>query len=374
MSKVNYIIPSNTTTIIISSLTTSKIVKLPAASTVAGQILNIKSLSYLNSTIRISTTGLDTLENYYSLTSSFYGILSTPNTTLTLASDGILNWMVLGMYRANVASTIYFSPANVSNLTVWLDAADPSTIITSTNNTVARWINKVVTPSVTWARPGITGLAGATRNSQSAITGAHTLYGKNVMWFSTTCEMFISTSLTNQPKSIFAVMNPLTGLDSTYPSTLLFGNPAVPFLFNTYIYYNSNSSSYHYSMYRSTTSALNQEYVQFSTFTSPIDTPFLLSLVNSATSNSNIGTFNGFTQPLISSLNGNFYTTGNCNYFIQQHYHSTSFDLAELLVYNSAVLPSEREDIEGYLAWKWGLNYTALNTAHPFKFITPLNN
>jgi hypothetical protein len=374
MSKVNYITPSNTTTIVISTLTSSRIVKLPAASTVSGRILNIKSLNYLNSTIRISTTGLDTLENFYQANSTFYGIISTPNTSLTLASDGILNWMVLGMYRQNVVSTNYFSPANVSNLVVWLDAADPSTIITSTNNTVARWINKALTPSVTWARPGVVGLAGATPRSPSAITGVRTLYGRNVMWFSTTCEMFISTSLTNQSKSFFAVVNLLTGLNSTNPSTLLFGNPSITNLFNVPIFYDSNRLTYNYGIYRSILGTNHQAYVTFSSMTSPVNSPFLLSLVNSTTSNSNIATFNGFTQVLRSSINAASFQTANCNYFIQQHYYSTSFELAELLVYNSSITTNERQEVEGYLAWKWGLNYSQLNTGHPFKFITPLNN
>lgn len=374
---INYAIPRNTTNVVVSTFTNSKIYKLPAASTAIGQIINIKSLNYLNSTIRISTTGLDSLENYYSGVSTFYAIVSSPNTTLTLASDGVLNWMVLGMYTANVASTIYFSPANVPDLAVWLDASDPSTILISTNNTVARWINKAITPSATWARPtlGLPGLIGATPRSQSAITGVHTLAGKNVMWFSTTCEMFLSTSLPYQPNSIFAVMKPLTGLDSVYPSTLLFGNPAVRNQINASIIYNSNSSSYHYGLYRSTNTVRYDAIVAFSTYTSPIDSPFILSLVNNPSSNNNIATLNGLSQRLISSLNPNYVGGFNSNFFIQQHYYSTSFDLAELIVYNNRnLLPSERQDIEGYLAWKWGLNYEQLDAAHPFKFITPLNN
>lgn len=367
-------IPSNTATIVVSSLTAPKIVFLPAASTSAGRILNIKSLNYSNSTIRISTTGLDTLETYYSQTSTFYGILSTPNTTLSLASDGILNWMVLGMYTANVVSTTFFSPLNVSNLAVWLDAADPSTIVTSTNNTVARWINKALTPSVTWARPGVLGTPGATPNSQSALTGVRTLFGKNVMWFSTTCEMFISTSFANQQKSIFAVVNPLTGLNATNPSTLLFGNPTVANNFNTNIIYDSARLTYNYGIYRSSLGANYQAHVAFSTVASPINNPLLLSLVNSTTSNSNVGTFNGAPQNLTSSINAASFQTALTNYFIQQHYYSTSFDLAELIIYNADLLPLERQDVEGYLAWKWGLNYTQLFNGHPFKFITPLNN
>ena len=59
---------------------------------------------------------------------------------------------------------------------------------------------------------------------------------------------------------------------------------------------------------------------------------------------------------------------------MNRHVYSTSFDLAELLVYNADLLPYERQEVEGYLAWKWGLNYSQLYPGHPYKFITPLNN
>jgi len=39
----------------------------------------------------------------------------------------------------------------------------------------------------------------------------------------------------------------------------------------------------------------------------------------------------------------------------------------ELVAYNSALSTADREAVEGYLAWKWGV---ALPRAHPY-FLTP---
>ena len=42
----------------------------------------------------------------------------------------------------------------------------------------------------------------------------------------------------------------------------------------------------------------------------------------------------------------------------------------EILVYNTALTPLQRQQIEGYLAWKWDLR-SALGTFHPFKNTMP---
>ena len=60
-----------------------------------------------------------------------------------------------------------------------------------------------------------------------------------------------------------------------------------------------------------------------------------------------IGYFSGFTN--------NLYYVGN---------------VFELLVYNTALTTLQRQQIEGYLAWKWGLRST-LATFHPFKNTMP---
>jgi hypothetical protein len=45
--------------------------------------------------------------------------------------------------------------------------------------------------------------------------------------------------------------------------------------------------------------------------------------------------------------------------------------LHEILVYNFALSTSQRQQVEGYLAWKWNL-ISALPSNHPFKLWPPL--
>ena len=43
----------------------------------------------------------------------------------------------------------------------------------------------------------------------------------------------------------------------------------------------------------------------------------------------------------------------------------------EIIVYSAALTESERKDVEGYLAWKWGGLQSSLPTTHPFKKLRP---
>jgi hypothetical protein len=47
-------------------------------------------------------------------------------------------------------------------------------------------------------------------------------------------------------------------------------------------------------------------------------------------------------------------------------------DVAETLYYNRGLTPFDRQKVEGYLAWKWGLTAN-LPTTHPFKTAAPIN-
>ena len=55
---------------------------------------------------------------------------------------------------------------------------------------------------------------------------------------------------------------------------------------------------------------------------------------------------------------------GNPGPYSQQH------DMYELLQYDGEITVTQRQQIEGYLAWKWGLQST-LPAGHPFKTAAP---
>ena len=45
-------------------------------------------------------------------------------------------------------------------------------------------------------------------------------------------------------------------------------------------------------------------------------------------------------------------------------------DMAEIIMYSNALTTFNREQVEGYLAWKWGLQNT-LYLGHPFRYAAP---
>lgn len=94
--------PTVPTTIMVSTLTSSKIIYLPPVSTNLGKLLYIKDANgnAARSSIFISTTGVDTFE-YRFRPSTLCAIMSTNNASVLLAPDGGTSWFVLQYYISN---------------------------------------------------------------------------------------------------------------------------------------------------------------------------------------------------------------------------------------------------------------------------------
>jgi len=101
--------PTTTTSILVNTRTISKIVYLPAVSTIgAGKLVFIKDIcgNAASSSIFVSTTGVDTFD-YGFRPSSLYALMSTNFQSILLAPDGGTNWLILQNYNANLTSRIY---------------------------------------------------------------------------------------------------------------------------------------------------------------------------------------------------------------------------------------------------------------------------
>jgi len=94
---------STTTTLLVDTTSTRKIVFLPVASTVgAGRLLWIKDISGNAATngIYISTIGMDRIENRFA-PSTMFAVMSTSYGSVMMTTDGILNWYFLQHYYRN---------------------------------------------------------------------------------------------------------------------------------------------------------------------------------------------------------------------------------------------------------------------------------
>jgi hypothetical protein len=100
------------TIIPVNNVSSSRIITLPPASTTQGTYYVIKNLYGSQSTIVISTTGLDTLSQQTASVTTKYG-------AWILANNGITNWFNIDSYLntltiVNTNSLVPFAPMSVS--------------------------------------------------------------------------------------------------------------------------------------------------------------------------------------------------------------------------------------------------------------------
>ena len=133
---------STTTSLFLADLRQqSKVVILPAASTAQGRSISIKDY-YGNATLsslRISTQGLDRIDNY-----SNYINFTQDFQCIEFTGIGNTNWSITNNYNGSLVtsqkgSTIFGIPY----MSLWLDGNDSSTIATSLNtNDLLTWTDK----------------------------------------------------------------------------------------------------------------------------------------------------------------------------------------------------------------------------------------
>jgi hypothetical protein len=242
-----------------------------------------------------------------------------------------------------------FSPVNISGLSLWFDAADTSTISSNGSN-ITTWKNK--------GNSGVNALSNASYTT--ATTGVNTLNGLNVVTWPSSSQMMLSNLvLSNQAKSVFTVFR-LTSGSIVMPIT------------STVNYGYQMYTSYYSGLWYYRISALTglADYVRYTNSTNLSNTAVLVDGVNSTSSSSNIGLLNATSQSLDSNVGANSFLTSAQLYTLNNASYTTVYDLAELIFYDGALTTAQRQQVEGYLAWKWGL-YSNLPSTHPSYYAPP---
>lgn len=102
--------------------------------------------------------------------------------------------------------------------------------------------------------------------------------------------------------------------------------------------------------------------------------PFIVSFVHTASSNSNILTINGAVQTRTTSASATGYVSTSSTFLLGTAAYNTTVDLMEVIFYTqtptTAPTQAQRQQVEGYLAWKWGLRAN-LPSTHPYAKFTP---
>lgn len=343
-------IPNNTLVIPINLLSTIKTFTLPVVSSNPGRILIFKDI-YGNaaiSSLRLSTIGLDKIEasNLSSIAlSNAYGAWWFTN-------DGVTRWLLTEAYLNNLYLNPIFSVTAIAGLQLWLDGSDSSSSsMALTGATITTWKDKSGNGNNTTAAGGTTTLLTNAINGLSVASFTNTYFTGP-----------FATAFTGTQIQCFAVamMNSSTG---AYGRILSLAQPAT----NDF---NTTTGQFSFTRNNGTLALMvgrNSSYL--STAIPAYLTPFLIqSGHNGATEFIGV---NGTLTP--SSQNTGVGTAFNITGFGVGTNTATGDTggywygyIGEILYYTGLLTTAQRQQVEGYLAWKWGLQ-GSLPAGHPYK-------
>jgi hypothetical protein len=327
------IAPNLTTSLLVNTRTQPKIVYLPAASTIrSGKLYFIKDIcgNAANSSIFVSTAGIDTFENFFR-PSTLYALMSTNFQSILLASDGATSWMVLQNYNANVISrqSSGFSPTQISGLLVWTDA---STLNLPNNTALSTWTNG--------------GSQGTVNCTGTFLTNQ--LNGLGIVRLTTSQIWSIASQPSPSAYSMVFVTRQRGGTNGRVLQ--------------------SASGNYLYGYWNGGKNRLWVENNPGFLGGSPSDTQWDLFSHTRTQNSAYLFNYNGTTSYSGgSSLNGPLpgltINTGGSG-------ETSDCDIAEITLYNTQLPLAQVQILEGYLAWKWGLQGN-LPSGHPYKNAPP---
>lgn len=239
--------------------------------------------------------------------------------------------------------TRYFSPPDIEGCQLWIDAADSSVVTrTDVGTIVSEWRDKSgqgnhATQSTAANRPTYSPINGLEFNGSSS-------------FLTTTSPVTISTIFAvgrNTANRNFMTARTSAGTHSAY--YLSFKNDVT--------FAVSNTSDTVFNVNLSSNTSLNTRYILTGTSSS-----------TSVTADINGGVFTG-SQTVTGTLKTPLQTFIGANWVAGNILDYFNGSLNEIIVFNTVLTTEQRRQIEGYLAWKWGL-VGSLPSSHPF-FLSP---
>jgi len=288
-----------------------------------------------NSSITVSTTGTDLLDDInsrYTFTNAFG--------SMNFLADGVRSWRMTGLYNGLYTPVgAAFTPASLPNLTIWLDASVASSVILSGANVTA-WNDR----------------SGSNYNlSNVGTVTTATLNGSNVINFG--ASRMVTTS------SVFPWR---TKFVQFYVARANGGGMLISQWSNSaYVSYTytANNALMQVNGVGCTDSVGNPSGVVNAWFLWTIGynngtngTPYAVN--GTARTTTTFGPVVDSTPVAPVFFNGN----GNGQFDTSQ--------MAEFIQYNNTLTLAQSQQVEGYLAWKWGLQGN-LPANHPYKNAPP---
>ena len=247
---------------------------------------------------------------------------------------------VSGVSRASINS---WNPLQISGLQLWLDAADASTL-TVAGSAVTQWRDK----------------SGNSRNATGSLSPTLVQGIQNklpAIYFNGASYMTGSLTNTTNQQSFFSVFRYNTGAPQ-YARLASFGVNG-QFDYNNNAYYNISYNTGTLAITRSPTET------QVTLAAPALDAFHQASVIFTGTNGLYYTDGGAYSNTAAWTANFNFtqYRLGTDQIvFVPQQMIGY---IAEVIVYSGGVTTQQRQQVEGYLAWKWGLQ-KSLPAGHPW--------
>jgi hypothetical protein len=280
------------------------------------------------------------------------------NTSLTLSQQQQIESYLAQKWGLTAILPTFSGPTAISGCSLWLDAADPAGtgVLPSNGTTVATWVDKSGNGkhgtsignagSTTWTTNGLNGYPTiAFDGATGSYAGTITTNSGNTLSMFVVAYILQGTSVNNYPRLI-----------SLAPS----GSQDYAITGGTFLGRNVLAANPQSIMTYRSTSILSSQPITYGT-------PFIGCSVFTGSSNT---TYANGTTGGAGGSSGNFsYNTYNIGRIAGGVGFNTDSTLlgsvSEIIVYSTALTDLQRQQIEGYLAWKWGLQ-TSLPTTHSY--------
>jgi hypothetical protein len=267
-----------------------------------------------------------------------------------------------------------FDPRTIPGCVVWLDAADTSTLTLSGSNITA-WRDKSTFSNNVNSISATAPTYNSTDSSVNFVASSGTfLRGTMSQTYSNSASVFVVASIATQAVLGFPRIS-LIGSSATANSILigqqLLVNSNAPSVI-TYLSTNTNPSGQGtniMTLVSNVTYGTRQVITNVSTY---VGTAFTIStLLNGDAQTTSTSTRTGtFTANSTNIATYNKYSLANTPDTASTGGDSYNGKIFEYLVFNSALTTSQRQQVEGYLANKWGLQ-TSIPSTHPYRSLRP---
>jgi hypothetical protein len=248
-------------------------------------------------------------------------------------------------YRTAPIFTRPFNPLDIAGCALWLDAADYRTFTFSSGSNVSEWRDKSGLGQILSSQT-------ATGAVASNFNGRASLYFGRAPWYRTT-----GFALSNTQGTAWFTVYATTGNISTSGSILLVGGSNIERFIRQDVANQAQISTFHPPVQRITSDAGALNTPALYNF---VDTPSALTVFKNGSQ-----IFNANTAVTYATNTNQTLQIGYYNDYLLGH-------IFELLIYDSPLSTAQRQQVEVYLAEKWGLR-SSLSTSNALRLYPALS-